>query len=302
MAAVNVRVNPQQENDDVSGDVSLSEVETLSVSEFVIKANGNVGIFNLNPSVALEIGDAGTNCQVKVNGNVVVASNSNTWENIRPLSGSLELVKQFQGVSYTFKGRVIDETDETSRIKASSEDYIVSKELKDKTIYGFMAEDVEEVAPELVYRDDSTASLAIDYIGLIPLLTKAIQEQQAQIEAQQAQIDALLKIVSTTAPRSLAFPPETGSAVDLQLPQLQQNAPNPFNQSTQVSFYVPTTAQSAFLQVYDVNGVQKKSLPVSERGSCTVTIQASSLPAGIYFYTLLCDGKPVDTKQMVRAK
>ena len=35
------------------------------------------------------------------------------------------------------------------------------------------------------------------------------------------------------------------------------------------------------------------------RGKGATTLQASVLQAGIYFYTLICDGKPVDTKQMI---
>jgi len=35
---------------------------------------------------------------------------------------------------------------------------------------------------------------------------------------------------------------------------------------------------------------------VFEQGKGVTTLQVSALRAGIYFYTLICDGKPVDTK------
>ncbi|MCQ2376107.1 MAG: tail fiber domain-containing protein [Salinivirgaceae bacterium] len=47
--------------------------------------------------------------------------------------------------------------------------------------YGFLAQDFENVFPELVYTD-SVGLKSIDYISLIPILLQAIQEQQAQID------------------------------------------------------------------------------------------------------------------------
>jgi len=45
---------------------------------------------------------------------------------------------------------------------------------------GFIAQDIGVIIPESVHFDDY---MGVDYQSLIPILTKAIQEQQAQIEA-----------------------------------------------------------------------------------------------------------------------
>ncbi len=68
--------------------------------------------------------------------------------------------------------------------------------------YGFVAQELEKVLPDLVqtslhdfYEDDSLTEhqqveiKGINYIGLIPILTKAIQEQQEIIRAQQQIIE-----------------------------------------------------------------------------------------------------------------
>jgi hypothetical protein len=47
---------------------------------------------------------------------------------------------------------------------------------------GFIAQEVREIIPEVVV-ETKNGMLGMEYIGLIPVLTKAIQEQQAQIEA-----------------------------------------------------------------------------------------------------------------------
>ena len=54
---------------------------------------------------------------------------------------------------------------------------------------GLIAQEVETVLPELVSTDkDAEHTKGLNYIGLVPVTIKAIQEQQAQIEEQQEQI------------------------------------------------------------------------------------------------------------------
>jgi hypothetical protein len=59
---------------------------------------------------------------------------------------------------------------------------------------GFVAQELETSFPELV-RDGPDGMKSVNYAGLVPVLTKAIQEQQKIIEKQQQQIDWLMKKV-----------------------------------------------------------------------------------------------------------
>lgn len=52
-----------------------------------------------------------------------------------------------------------------------------------KRYFGFLAEDVATVIPELVGRNANGQIQNADYVGMIPLLVKTIQEQQRQIES-----------------------------------------------------------------------------------------------------------------------
>src|SRR5262249_8330092 len=57
------------------------------------------------------------------------------------------------------------------------------------TQLGLIAQDVEKIVPELVSTGkDEAQTKGINYIGLVPVTIKAIQEQQAQIEDQQKRI------------------------------------------------------------------------------------------------------------------
>jgi hypothetical protein len=57
---------------------------------------------------------------------------------------------------------------------------------------GLIAQEIEPVIPELVARGkDEAQTLGLNYIGLVPVVIKAIQEQQATIQDQQATIGRL---------------------------------------------------------------------------------------------------------------
>ncbi len=64
---------------------------------------------------------------------------------------------------------------------------------------GFIAQDVQKIIPEAVYGKEGDIekgeTLGISYASIIPVLTKAIQEQQQTIEDQQKQINDLKKMV-----------------------------------------------------------------------------------------------------------
>ena len=57
-----------------------------------------------------------------------------------------------------------------------------------KTLLGFTAEDMQPVIPQLVGLDTAGKPNSADYVGLIPVLVRAVQEQQAEIDALKDQI------------------------------------------------------------------------------------------------------------------
>ena len=80
---------------------------------------------------------------------------------------------------------------------------------------------------------------------------------------------------------------------------LEQNYPNPFNPSTTINFTIP---KSSFvtLKLYDVLGNEVMTLVNSQKsaGNYDVTVNASNLPSGIYFYQLQTNSF-TQTKKMV---
>ncbi|WP_255069099.1 tail fiber domain-containing protein [Lacihabitans sp. LS3-19] len=91
-------------------------------------------------------------------------SDSRFKNNIKPMNDALDLIKKMNPMSYFYKSEFFNEKEETSQPS-----------------YGFLAQDMLEIIPSLVGKDKN-GYLKMDYVSLIPFLTKAIQEQQKRIE------------------------------------------------------------------------------------------------------------------------
>jgi hypothetical protein len=109
-------------------------------------------------------------------------------ENIRSVINGLEIIKNLKPIKYD----LIEEITYQPDVEYSTrERQFKEKMRKDK--YGFSAQDMNEFIPEIVVYDDTADVYGIEYIDLIPILTKAIQEQQQQIEEQSEDIVWLQK-------------------------------------------------------------------------------------------------------------
>ncbi len=98
----------------------------------------------------------------------IVESDVRLKENVRPINNALETILQLRGVEYNF----IDDKDKIDHL-------------------GFIAQEVEEVVPQLVFPLPDSDHKGLDYQGVLPLLVEAVQEQQKLITEQAEKIKAL---------------------------------------------------------------------------------------------------------------
>ena len=292
-----------------TNNAGLLTMQSADGAYFSVRANGCVGIFNNNPSCALEVGTAGQSQQIKVNGSVVLTSDERLKDNVKDLSNSFNLLKQLRTVTYNYKMPVVVQktkintaTDSTGTKKPQ---FVPKPDISGRIHYGFLAQDVQKTFPDLVYKD-SAGMFSVDYIGMIPILVDALRDQKAQLDAQAKQIDYLMSLVAPTnsGPKKVDAVITTGLSETntLTYPVLDQNTPNPFNQSTTIGYYLPTTINTAAIYVYDMNGIQLKCYNISERGKKIIIISGSEFNAGMYLYALIADGKVIDTKRMILTK
>lgn len=149
--------------------------------------------------------------------------------------------------------------------------------------------DNPNILPEAI-RHDPEGMIYINYSAVIPVLVEAFKEQQRTIEALQREIaDLKTDDKGYNGVENQNTPSNT----------LYQNSPNPTNSSTTIECYLDSYVQKAMVAIYDLNGLQLKEYPVYHQGKNTITIKANEFKPGIYMYSLLVDGKLVDTKRMI---
>lgn len=81
---------------------------------------------------------------------------------------------------------------------------------------------------------------------------------------------------------------------------LNQNVPNPFAESTVISFSIPSTVQKAQIHFYDGQGKLINTVDILERGNGQLNVFANDLSTGVYTYSLVADGQIVATKRMMK--
>lgn len=169
---------------------------------------------------------------------------------------------------------------------------------------GFDVDNVKNLFPELVSIDNE-GNAYIDYIGIIPLLVQAIQEQSKVIIAQSLKLKELeqsyeqyMLILSNqdtinTKTIDSIYDGRKQNAV------LFQNTPNPFNKVTEVKYFLPDGINNASIYIFDLQGVLLSNYSIESTGFGSVMIDGSSLEAGMYIYTLVVDGTQVASKRMI---
>lgn len=106
-------------------------------------------------------------------GNFEIASDARLKENITEVSQSLDKILKLSSKRYH---------------------YIWSEKNPNKKSTGFLAQDVQKLFPELVSsirQPNGKKSMTLNYIGMIPHITKGMQEQQEIITAQETAINNL---------------------------------------------------------------------------------------------------------------
>jgi len=241
----------------------------------------------------------------------ILSSDSTLKTQIIPLGNTTNLLKQITTYSYFFKS-------DSVLIRSDSVDLR-------KREYGVLAQEIKPILPDLV--DTCNGEMFVNYNAFIALLIKGFNEQQTVIEQQQSQIGILQNIVTAQQLDIIQLKMLQKEVIRLQEvmkeccnnpkggmyipdnpdePQgvaiLYQNAPNPFSANTEISCYLPETVSQAAIYIYNLQGVELKSYPLTQAGVNTIKVNGSELPAGMYLYTLVVENEIIDTKRMILTK
>ena len=252
---------------------------------------------------------------VYISGALTVASDKKFKKNIKSLSSSSVSAKlmELNPTSYLYKN---------------------SDELRfaEGTQYGFVAQELEAVFPDLVkdvaqpvykglddagnpkiVEGETLRFKSINYIGLIPVLTKALQEQQASIttykdelEAQKLinaeqlavnnelreKLDEVLRILELDDDSSSLDSPEATET------SLGQNQPNPFGQATEITYTLSKSVRQANIQIFNMDGKLMGDYPL-EKDANAIQLRANEYQPGVYIYVMMADGETIGTRRMI---
>jgi hypothetical protein len=177
--------------------------------------------------------------------------------------------------------------------------------------FGFIAQDVKELFPSLISEDEH-GFLAINYVELIPVLVEGMKQQknnldllQLQNENLQTEVIALREDINSI--RAMYMQPKGRNksssieTIDINVSKasLLNCKPNPFNDETTIEYFIPSDLVSAYIVIHDTQGNEVKKITLTQSGNSFIVVKSDNLKAGLYSYSLVYNGKLIDTKKMI---
>ncbi len=233
-----------------------------------------------------------------------IFSDSALKQNIQPIQKPLSLLDSINPKTYEFNKNAIPQL-----------------WLPDGTHYGLIAQDVESVFPQFVSNatepalKDTAGNIiypaknfkALNYNEFIPILIASVKSQQVLIDTLTSQLSSLQTLVNGCCGAARPGQSENGHSETITLKNittiiLDQNVPNPFKDQTDIRYSLTDDVKSATMLFYDNSGHVLQTVDLKERGQGVIHIYAPDLSSGIYTYSLIADGKVIETKRMVKSK
>lgn len=217
-------------------------------------------------------------------------------------SSTLSKLLALNPIEYTYK------TDyELMSVDSSNTDSMEDKAVGQKyyindhsTHFGFTAQDLGRVFPNLTTSIGNTAMA--DYVEVVPLLVKGVQEQQKMIDTLRKindslnlQIQNLRQEIVNWKGQTLDTPADNS--------RLFQNNPNPFDGITTINYYIDetTTVSSATIEIRNIMGTLQTTLTLADiSGIGSIDYNGASLNQGYYIYTLKINGSVKDSKMFLK--
>ncbi len=157
--------------------------------------------------------------------------------------------------------------------------------------FGVSAQELQEIYPNLV-KEGQDGYLAVNYTELVPVLIRSIQELKQELDDVKGSDESRMTRSASNAEENLQ-----PFAKNI----LYQNTPNPFKEQTTIRFSLTDDAQDAAICIFDMTGKMLKKLPIS-LGTTSVSVNGWELGEGMFLYTLMVNGREIDTKRMILSK
>lgn len=275
---------------------------TNSNTTMHISDNGFVGINGVAIPARITTTSNGTfnlrsNFRLQAYGNAI----SNDWytfsdsalkENITPITNVLTQIQKMHPIEYNYKSAKLSENSPTSDSTIDSTN--INPTTDPKRRYGFTAQEVKRVFPNLESEFNENLGV-VNYVGFVPLLVKAVQEQQTIIENQTLEIAQLRQEIVNWKGRSIDTPSDKT--------RLFQNNPNPFNGVTTFTYFIDenSTVTNSVIEIRNIMGTLQSTLTLGDQsGLGSIDYNGTNLNQGFYIYTLKINGSIKDSKMFLK--
>lgn len=229
--------------------------------------------------------------------NLFAASDARLKQNVRPITAAITLLRNVACVTYEFDHSLHPDFN-----------------LPYGKQFGLLAQNLEQIIPELVTNTHVPASTdkdgkilsdgfdvkGVNYLGMVPILVSAVQEQDAALASKDQEINALRLRVDVLEKSVEALLSGQESKIDAGGHSLII-LPNPSSGSCKVSYNFPQECLTAFLDVYAANGWLAKRLPLSSPGLGQMEFNVRDMPDGAYHCVLMVDGNKMGAASLVVA-
>ncbi len=253
-------------------------------------------------------------------------SDKRVKKNIKENVPGLTFINKLKPVTYNLDLNAIDKIvqrpvikDKDGKIAQPSQQELDSRKAKEQILFtGFVAQDVAAAATSINYNfsgvdipKNDKDIYGLRYSDFVMPLVKAVQELSKMNDDKDSSIIELrseIRNLKSEIESIQAMIVSGQSTVNsqrstvLSSASLDQNIPNPFSNTTTISYSLPQNFKTAQIIITNKAGKVLKQVNVFGSGKSSVQINAATLAASAYQYSLLVDGKLIDTKQMVLAK
>jgi hypothetical protein len=256
-----------------------------------------LGIGYTTPSYALDV--VGT---IRAT-TVTTLSDSRLKTNIADLGGSLGKIGKLRPVTYNLKPDDYSEyydiykksgAADTGKVVISGDDdlrkYFALDEKREdgRRHIGFVAQELKEVFPELVYEDEK-GMLSVDYVSLVPVLVQTIQELSGTIQKLNERLDAVEN-------KNASANVQGGRANNFSFSIF----PNPANGFVTIDYQMLVDAPIS-MELYSMYGQRVKMILSNQSksiGAYNIQTSVSDLTAGTYILKVT-SGNQVESQQLV---
>ncbi|MEI6816346.1 MAG: tail fiber domain-containing protein [Bacteroidota bacterium] len=299
----------------------------FGISGYAGGSNTNYGIYGGATSGGGIVSYAGYfSGDLAYTGALISISDSTVKQNIHPLTGAQAILNQVHPKVYNFDTVQYG----YMNLKGGTEYGVLAQDLMN-----VLPSAVKDVIQPAVYDNQNNMIhpalhlKGVDYIEFIPLLIQSNRQMDSTIQALQSQLIALQNCCDKNQPpqqNSIRQKDggngdngnggsgnekklENGNIHAIELsnasgsPIIYQNIPNPFsNGGTKIRYFVPDNTNNPQIVFFDEFGGKLSTYAILETGMGELDVTASNLSSGVYSYSLIINGKAIDTKKMIFQK